>query len=285
MLAGPMGARIAIVLLLSFWLVACSSTRLVYQNLDWLAFEVIDDRFEIRSDQEVWVKASLNDLHDWHRMTHLPAYRQTLNELSLRVADGLDADDLAWLDGRIEYHRRTLVDLVVPKLARFLADLDETQLAHYTRESNAVIDEAADQLNWSPSKRQAHRLDTFVDRIEPWTGELSTSQLRTLEKDVAALMDIRRQWIAQRRKRLSALLALLARRPGQAAIESALYQWWSDLDASYPPSYALQRRQLKEQTFALLIRLDARLTKEQRQHLRDRLEDYVSTIDIVVASR
>jgi len=277
--------RAAVVLLLLIGLGACSSTRLLYQNLDWLAFEAMDDRFEIRSDQEDWVKTSLRELHSWHRVTQLPAYRLTLDELAVRFADGLDADDLVWLDKRVEQHRRTLVSLVVPELSRFLADLDEEQLARYAEASEEAIDEAAEQLEWSPSKRQAYRLETFLDRIEPWTGELSNPQLRSLQQDVLALSDIRREWIEQRRERLDALTELLSSRPGKETIEAALHEWWGDLDASYPPDYVAQRHLLKEQMFGLLVRLDSTLTQEQRAHVIDRLEGYVSTIDIVVASR
>jgi len=283
--AGHRVVRAVVVLLLLFGLVACSSTRLLYQNLDWLAFEAMDDRFDIRSDQEGWVKASLSNLHSWHRVTQLPAYRRTLDELALRFADGLDAEDLAWLDEDVERHRRALVDLVVPELARFLADLDDEQLAHFTVASQESIDEAAEQLKWSPRRRQEYRFETFVDRIEPWTGDLSTEQLRSLERDVAALSDIRREWIEQRRERLRAFTELLSTQPGQAAIEAALSAWWSDLDASYPSDYVARRGLLKQQMFGLLVRLDAGLTPQQREHVIDRLDGYVSTIDIVVASR
>jgi len=278
-------ARAAVVLLLLLGLVACSATRLAYQNLDWLTFEAMDDRFDIRSDQEGWVKASLSNLHSWHRVTQLPAYRRTLDELAVRFADGLDAEDLAWLDEEVEQHRRSLVDLVVPELARFLADLDDEQLERFTAASQESIDEAAEQLEWSPRKRQEYRFEAFVDRIEPWTGDLSTEQLRLLERDVAALSDIRREWIEQRRERLRVFTGLLSTQPGQQAIEAALYAWWSDLDASYPPDYVVQRSLLKQQMFGFLIRLDAELTPQQRTHVSDRLEAYVSTIDIVVASR
>jgi len=245
----------------------------------------MDERFDIRSDQEDWVKASLSNIHSWHRVTQLPAYRRTLDELAVRFADGLDADDLAWLDERVERHRRSLVDLVVPELARFLADLDDQQLARYTEVSRESIDEAAEPLEWSPRERQAYRFETFVDRIEPWTGDLSTEQLRLLERDVAALSDMRREWIEQRRERLRVFAGLLSTQPGQEAIEAALYAWWSDLGASYPPDYVVQRSLLKQQVFGLLIRLDAELTLQQRAHVIDRLDGYVSTIDVVVASR
>lgn len=158
-------------------------------------------------------------------------------------------------------------------------------MARYAEASEEAIDEAAEQLEWSPRKRQAYRLETFLDRIEPWTGELSNPQLRSLEQDVLALSDIRREWIEQRRERLDALTELLSSRPGQEVIEAALHEWWGDLDASYPPDYVAQRYLLKEQMFGLLVRLDSTLTQEQRAHVIDRLEGYVSTIDIVVASR
>ena len=282
---GQRRAAWSFLLLLLLGLTACSGTRLLYQNLDWLAFEAMDDRFEIRPDQEDWVKASLDDLHGWHRVTQLPAYRLTLDELAVRFGDGLDAGDLVWLDRQVERHRRTLVDLVVPELARFLADLDQEQLARYTEASREAIDEAAEQLEWSQRKRQAYRLETFVDRIERWTGELSQDQLGGLGRDVAGLADIRREWIAQRRARLQELTELLSGNPGPEVIEAALYSRWKDLDRANPSGYVAHRNRLKRQVFDLLVRLDATLTPAQRRHVSERLEGYVSTIDIVVASR
>lgn len=276
---------LVLVALLLFGLSACTATRLLYQNLDWMAFELMDDRFDIRSDQEDWVKASLTDLHSWHRMTQLPAYRETLEELSARFSDGLDNADLVWLDGRLERHRRTLVELVVPELSRFLADLDDDQLARYAASTQERIDEAAEQLEWSPRRRQAYRLETFLDRIEPWTGELSTAQLRALEQDVSALPDIRRAWVEQRRRRLQAMLELLSSRPRSELVETALYDLWLDLEASYPPHYVAQRAELKAQLFLLLVRLDTTLTSGQRRQVSRRLAGYVDTIDTVVALR
>ena len=124
-----------------------------------------------------------------------------------------------------------------------------------------------------------------MDRIEPWTGDLSEAQLGGLERDVAGLADIRREWIGQRRERLRELIELLSRNPGQEVIEAALYARWNDLDTAYPPDYVAQRNRLKRQVFALLMRLDATLTPAQRRHVSERLEGYVSTIDVVVASR
>ena len=276
--------RLLVLGLLLIGLGACNSTRLLYQNLDWLAFEAVDDRFDVRSDQEVWVKTTLDEIHRQHRLRHLPVYRETLDGLGLRYADGLDAEDLLWLDWRVEQHRRALAELVIPGLARFLADLEDDQLAHYVAAAGAAIDEAAEQLDWSPESRQAYRLETFVDRIERWTGDLTAAQIERLEDDVAALPDIRREWIEYRRQRLEALSGLLAARPGQAAIEAALNAWWLDLDAALPEAYAAGRRLLKEQVFELLVRLDRHLTPGQRRRVAERLGDYVSTIDLVLAS-
>ncbi len=276
--------RFIVLALLLLGLGACNSTRLLYQNLDWLAFEAMDDRFDVRADQEGWVKATLDEIHQRHRVGHLPDYRETLGGLGLRYADGLDGEDLLWLDWRVEQHRRDLAKLVIPGLARFLADLDEEQLAHYVAAAEASIEEAAEQLGWSPQRRQAYRLETFVGRIERWTGDLTMAQIERLEADVAALPDIRREWIDYRRQRLEVLSGLLSARPGQTAIEAALHAWWLDLDAAHPEVYAAARRLLKQQVFGLLVRLDRHLTPGQRRRVAERLGDYVSTIDLVLAS-
>jgi hypothetical protein len=231
------------------------------------------------------VKADLAALHSRHQKSQLPAYQETLKGLSQCFSDGLDDADLLWLEERMEGHRRDLVELVVPDLSLFLADLDEAQWAQYAAWSQEAIDEAAEPLQWDAPRRHAWRLQGFIDRIEAWTGELSTTQVRALEPDVAALPEMRPEWIEQRRNRREALLALLATRPTPESIEALLYGWWLDLEAGYPPSYAAQRRAAKKQMVLLLTRLDAGLASEQRARLRRRLDDYVATIDTVLASR
>jgi len=276
---------LAVALLLALGLGGCSTTRLLYANADWLVYQALDNRFGVRPDQEDWIRASIDSLHGRHRVTELPAYRESIEELSVRFADGLDAADLVWLDRRFERHRRALVELAVPQLARFLADLDKDQLARFVEVSGEDIDDAAEPLAWSRARRQAHRFDTFVDRIEVWTGELSVSQLRELRVEVAALSDIRREWIDHRRQRLRTLADLLRSDPDRASIATALYHWWGNTDQGYRPTFAAQVKLLKEQIFNLVLRLDSRLTRRQREHVLDRLQGYISNIDIVVAAR
>ena len=264
---------------------ACSGTRLLYNNLDWLAFEALDERFDVRADQVERVKGRLDALHEWHRTTQLPAYRQSLRELAARYADGLTAADLAWLEQRLERHRLALVERTVPELASFLADLDRAQLARYGKFWAAELEEAEEPLKLSPEQRLARRVEAFLERIEPWTGDLDGTQVDALQQDIAEMPDIRLAWLAQRQARRTAFLDLLSTRPRSDRIERRLYDWWRDLDAAYPPAYVAQRRAVRDRLYELLIALDTRLTSRQRARVLDRLHDYVSTIDTVLASR
>ncbi|MEJ2576205.1 MAG: DUF6279 family lipoprotein [Gammaproteobacteria bacterium] len=266
-------------------LAGCSATRLFYSHLDWLAFQALDERFGVRTDQADWVEHRLDVLHRWHRQTQLPAYRETLDALSARFADGLTATDLHWLEARIERHRRALVERIVPELAVFMADLDAAQRERYAAVTEEQLAEAAEPLALEPKARVAERLEQFVERIEPWTGDLTRAQRRGLEGDVARQPDLLAPWLDQRRQRRDALLDLLARQPEPAQIENLLFGWWRDLDRAYPPDYVIARHAARDQLFELLVRLDDRLSDEQRERVQAKLNDYRETIETVIAAR
>jgi hypothetical protein len=266
------------------FLSGCSTTRLLYNNLDWLAFEALDERFDVRADQVDWVEERLERLHDWHRRTQLPAYRATLSDLAVRFDDGLSLADLRWLESRVETHRLALVERLVPELAVFLADLDDAQIARFAEVSEEQLVEAGEPLALGPAARAAQRLDAFVERIEPWTGSLTEAQSSALAADVGRQPDLLGAWIAHRRERRDTLLAVLAQRPTAAAIETLLFGWWRDLENGYPGDYAVARRAARDALFDLLVKLDASLASAQRERVVDKLEDYRTTVETVLAA-
>jgi hypothetical protein len=265
-------------------LAGCSATRLLYNNLDWLAFEALDERFDVRADQVDGVERRLEQLHDWHRRTQLPAYRRTLSDLAARVADGLSLADLNWLESRIEIHRLALVERLVPDLAAFLADLDNAQIARFAEVSEKQLTEDAEPLGLEPADRAAQRLDAFIERIEPWTGTLSQAQTTALAANVGRQPDLLGAWISHRRERRDALLTVLADRPQAAEIEALLFGWWRDLEKGYPGDYAVARAAARDALFDLLVKLDASLDAKQRKRVVERLDDYRIDVETVLAS-
>jgi len=263
----------------------CSATRLLYENLDWIAYQALDERFDIRADQAEAVESRLHALHGWHRETQLPLYRQTLQATAVRFADGLDLADLHWLEQRIEQHRLALAERLIPDLAGFLADLDPEQVARYENVSAEGLAEAAEPLALEDEARTARRLDAYLERIEPWTGSLTGRQRDALTARVADQPDLRPAWLALRQARRDALLAELRRERGARPIADLLRGWWLDLETGYPRDYAVARRASLEHLYETLVDLDGRLEPGQRERVLERLADYRSAVETVLAAR
>jgi hypothetical protein len=250
----------------------------VYDNLDWLVYRALDQRFDIRDAQRPWVKERLRVLHHWHRETQLPGYGETLRELARRFADGFDLNDFGWIDRRIEAHRSALVAKVIPDFAQFLAGLDAAQIDHFVDFSAESLEEAAEPLAMGVEERVDHRVEQFTEQLTPWTGALTRTQAAALRRELAIWPDFRRDWIEQRQIRQQTLVALLRSDPGVSAIEDYLTAQWLDLGAGYPQQYWERRQAAKGRLFRVLWDLEQRLTTQQRRHFLERLQGYADDI-------
>ncbi len=275
--------RFGLLLLPLVLLTACSTTRLLYNNLDWLSYRRLDAQFAIRADQQAWIQDQIAELHGWHRATQLPAYRETLDALLRRYGDGLQPADYRWFMGRLDAHRQAFLERVIPVLALFLADLDADQLAHYATVAAADLEEMAAPLSMAADRRIAERLELFRARIEPWTGKLATTQVAALRSDLHGYPDWLAAWVELRQTRTRAFVAFLGTRPSAAAIESLL-RWWFNFEQSAPPDYVQVRIAAWQRTGEILLQLDERLDATQRGQVLKQLRRYIADIDALTAA-
>jgi hypothetical protein len=257
---------------------ACSSTRLLYDNLDWVFYRALDQRFDITAQQRPWVKDRLRALHRWHRETQLPRYGETLHELARRYTEGFGLQDLNWLDDEIEVHRQVLVARIIPDFAEYLAALEPEQIDHFAEFASVSLAEAAEPLELGLEDRLDHRFGEVKEQLTRWTGDLDRVQATALRRDLAKWPDFRHDWVEQRRIRQQNLLKLLRANPTPTVVEDHLNAHWLDLRASYPPAYWASRQAAKSRLLQVLLNTEKRLSPPQRAHVLERIERYADDI-------
>lgn len=251
---------------------ACSRTELVYRNADWLAYRWVDRLLDADQAQSEQWPLLFDQVMQEHRRELLPQVVALLQQSSKRADRGLAAEDLdcLWQDANrlIETHAR----LIVPTATRVLSSISAAQIDHLGAEldkRNAEYRE--DYLHSDPREREAARVERFIERVERWTGDLSTEQARLVEVAVKRMPDVADEWLRYRQRQQQRLLAML-REDQPQALEAFLVSWWVD-QADRGPALVEVYPNLRDGWIEMLAALDSTLDGRQRAHLLATITD------------
>ncbi|MBL0141536.1 MAG: hypothetical protein IPP91_05595 [Betaproteobacteria bacterium] len=262
-------------------LAACSSvTRVAYNNAVFATTWMVDDWFDLHDGQRDWVKERLGRFLAWHRVSELPEYERLLQDVAVRTATRLTVEDTrrCYLEMRGLYQRA--MRRAIPDMADFLLQVHPEQVERLDRkfrENNAKMEKES-AMGSSAQERLEARAKRFIDQIDDWTGRLSPAQQDLVRARVAAMEDITDAWMADRRLRQAATVALVRARPPREAMIAGLTRLLIDTDSWRQPEYAAMTKVRDEQVFALIAALDATLAAEQRRKLHRKVAGYAADV-------
>jgi hypothetical protein len=225
------------------------------------------------------VKDRFGKLLAWHRANELPDYERLLQDTAARAATRLTGEDArrVYREMRVLYQRT--LRKAIPDIADFLLQVHPEQVEHLARkfaEDNAKVQK--EMLKGTPQERRERRAERFVERIEDWTGRLSGGQRDLVHSRVAAIEDFSDEWLADRRRRQAATLALLRPRSSREDMIAGLTGILVDTDSGRRPEYVAKLRARDEDVFAMIAALDATLTGVQRTKMHGKLRGYAADV-------
>lgn len=278
-------ARLFLLAALAAGLAACSLTRIAYTNATPLIAWNVDDWFDLQPGQKDWLRERVGRLMAWHRASELPEYRRFLQDVLARSADGVSEEDARWAYVAMRSYYRRAMERMLPDMAEFVRQLDAAQAAHLEHrfaEGNEKL--VRESLQGTPAERRERRARRFTGYFEDWTGRLSAAQRELVATHLAAIAETADEWMADRRLRQSATLALIRARPSQDEAIAALRRILVDAESWRRPEYAAKLKERDQRMFALIGALGATLTREQREHFAKRVQGYLHDIDHLVAA-
>lgn len=182
--------------------VASCSTKIAYNNLDWIASWYIDDYVTLTNDQENDFEARIESFLSWHRKTELQNYVIQIKYIQIDLKNGITQSNI---DNYLESLKSFLQVVLVKtepdfiKLAYSLTDQQVAEfLAQFEQQNRDKIDK---YQGLSIVQRLDNRLKKVEERVASFTGKLNTEQKRLLNNTNKQLlpafeqrMQFRRDW-------------------------------------------------------------------------------------------
>ena len=267
-----------ILLLMGIFLISGCSFRVMYNYADWVIPWVVDDYFDLTSEQDEFLDEKIKQQLKWHKMSELPAYANFLEALKQKGEDGLTSKELDWMYEQVDQLRKNLVQRLSADTALFLANLNTEQIEYFEAQLAELNLEAQEQQAIPIAEHKAQRAERTVGFLEDWVGTLSEEQKSKIIQWSIALPSSFERRIRLREQRQKEFIALLKNNQSAAVIETHLLKWYWDIEAGYPLDYQkfLKRRNILVRE--MILKIDRLLTPEQRQHALDRLDEVVSDI-------
>ena len=274
--------KIAVISVL-IMLTACS-TRLAYNNLDWLVLWYLDDYIELDTQQENLFDDQLNQILIWHRQQGLSGYRIQLLSFKRHILAGeLTAEQWQkhltqlrqhWLDLRFKFSESLVLSAV---------NLSPDQVHElFINLSKKSKEDRQNVLELDSSERQAEKRNQINDSMKDQLGHVTQAQDDMLDEFLSKQVDTKLMYLdytQQVQKEAKDVFSGFHQLKNETAFKQDLLAI-----LQRPNVYrSAQLQQGMDQNRIELIRFLTDLSKsidaQQKQHLLERVDNWLSIID------
>jgi hypothetical protein len=270
-------ARVAVFVALAAVLVACSFTRLAYNQADTAAAWMADDYFDLNGIQKTQFQERFGRFHAWHRAEQLPDYAQFMRTARTRVQDGLTSDEVLWFVDGIRTRYRTMARQAAPDAAALLATLTPIQIENLQRkwekDNRKYVKEH--KLNGTPEERQAFEAKRIAKHFREWLAPLNAEQEQRVLMAVREMPDLSRERYQERLRRQQAFLEILSLcNDDPQRFQTRLTEWLTAWERTRSPDYQKRLEAMWQQRAELFADLERGFTAEQRTTSMQRMAAY-----------
>jgi len=265
--------HIALVLMFTLALGACSRMDLAYRNLDVIIPWTLSDYLDMNGEQKSWFNDRLKEHLSWHCTTQMPGYLDWLDRLQDMIATNQVTD--ATLQARTTEAEAAIAETareITPSAIERLQGLNDNQVAEMNEAFAKDQRRRQDKYLKPPLEQQIkQRAERMEKRLNQWLGPLSVSQQQRVMAWSTALGDQYTQWIANRihwQKQFSAAVAQRQAPQFPQRIETLLVNRESLWTTAYREAFAKTEAQAR----ALFVDLMAESTPDQRERLLKKIE-------------
>jgi hypothetical protein len=279
--------RLGALVTLAILLVACTATRLAYNQAPTLSYWWIDRHVDLTDTQTAQTREDLKAFFQWHRRQELPAYASLLRQWQTMAVDQVSpAQACAQFEDIRQRLERAAAETVKP-FARLALQLTPDQLENLKKkqaESNEEFEK--DFLRGSPERRLNKRLDKAVDRSESFYGKLSPAQ-RDLLRDwlQQSPFDPQRTQAERLRRQADLLQTIRDAQATPAKAEQLVHEHIARIRQSPEPGYNAYNQALVRQGCAQFATLHNATTPEQRANAVRVLKGYEDDLRTLSAQR
>lgn len=286
MLTRARRAWIAMLVLAAALATGCT-TRLAYNNADFLIERYVDGYVEFDGPQQAEFDGRLDALLAWHRDRELPAYVAWIGRVRSGVGspgEVTGAEVRAWTDELFGFWtrvgRRLAPELVA--LAGTLTDRQVDTLLERLREGQAErVERWSGRTTEARIERRVRGMERFLGR---WAGRLSDSQEDLIRGWAGRIAPTTELWLANREGWIEELGAALRSRSDRQALEAAVERLFVEPSARWDAVYRQTIEANSALTSDFLARFINGLEPGQRARADERLGDLQADLAALATS-
>lgn len=281
--------RLIVLLLIIAFLQGCTS-KMAYNNADWLAQWYIDDYVDLSRDQNRNLEIELESVLEWHRETQLLPYRQQLVALANDL-DHLPISEQVWLQNfnQITDHWQRARRELSTRAAKLAPQLSQNQVNYLFTKLEENSKERLEDFNEKTLvEYRADRLERLLETLENYLGTVNKQQEDYADMFVEQAKITEQEWFDSKVKLQAAMKGVFVSRAKtelttelSTELSTELFniminpdQFKSDtLLAAYP-----HNRQL---LLSMLHKISTSLDKNQVTYLKGEINDLIQLIDDV----
>lgn len=262
--------------LLCLIIAGCSSTRLFYNQADWLLHYRANHYFNLDSGQKTAAKRQIATWLAWHRQSQLTCYADLISQFETRASNELTVADVAWFESEFRAHYATLVSSAILPASEVLNDLNTNQVNYLEKRLAKDQKKLAKELNRGRPRRLKNRAKKTVVNIEKWFGNLSRQQTNWIKARSMTLPDLYQPWLSYRNRRDQTTLSLLRTGADPSTIAGTIESLWSDPGQAMATSSESEQllAEMQAQSHLMAVEFYRLASTEQKAHFWRQLDGY-----------
>jgi hypothetical protein len=176
--------RKLLLILLVVAVTGCSTTRLAYNRLDWIAGWQISSYLALDDAQKTLFDSEFAALWHWHRQGELPQYATDLESLAAAIEG--DHFDRATLDDSVRTanaHAARLYQRALPPAAKLIATLSDEQLVALRKRVREDADKGIERYRKRGTDGWRDKAASDMQRsLRRWIGRVTPQQRARIDQ-------------------------------------------------------------------------------------------------------
>lgn len=182
-----------------FGVVSCT-TKMAYNNLDWIASWYIDDYVTLTNAQEDDLETSIEKFLLWHRKTELQNYLIQIKYIKIDLKNGIKRSNIENYIESLKGFLEVVLVKAEPDIIKLAYSLTDKQVAEFLAEfERKNIEKIEKHQNLTQAQRLENRLEKIEERVSSFTGKLNIEQKKLLNNTNKELLPAFEQRIQFRR--------------------------------------------------------------------------------------
>ena len=270
--------RVGLALVLVALVAACSFTRFGYNQADTIVSWMVNDYFDLDSQQKQDFQKRFDRLYTWHRQEQLPEYAAFMKTARGRVQQGMTRDDVLWFVDNLRSRVRTTARKAGPDAAALLATITPAQVENLQRkwEKDNAKYAKEHRIRGTQDERNEAEARRVIKHFKEWLTPLNSEQEQRVTALVRDLPPIEQFRYGERLRRQKEFLDVLAHRgEDRERFTGRVTEWLANWDKGRSADDQKRLDAWWAKRADVFVALERMLTPEQRVVALQRMQNYI----------